>query len=97
MTPENIDRALLLPGRKWAFEQAMQLRTETDIVADVIYKAAEIEAYILNGKNPRDEFQSCVDTAIKEVEHAEIAHVGDDKKKRVLDVVKHWLKEYDAI
>lgn len=83
--------------RKWAFEKAMLCKTDMDIVTDIIYKAAEIEAYITEGKNPRSEFQSCVDTALAEVDHADIAHVGNDKKRKVMEVVRKWLKEYDAL
>jgi hypothetical protein len=68
-----------------------------DIVADIIYKASEIEAYITDGKNPRSEFQSCVDVALSEVDCAEIANVGNDKKQKVMEVVRKWLMEYDAL
>lgn len=83
--------------RKWAFEKALLCKDDADIVSDIIYKAAEIEAYIAEGKNLRSEFQSCVDTALAEVEIASIAHVGNDKKNKVMGLVRHWLKEYDAL
>lgn len=83
--------------RQWAFEKALLCRVDTDIVADIIYKAAEIEAYIVDGKNPRDEFITCVDVALAEVDHADIAHVGNDKKRKVMESVRRWLKEYDAL
>jgi hypothetical protein len=83
--------------RQWAFEKALALRTESDMACDVIYIAAEIEAYIVEGKNPRDEFITCVDAALAEVDHADIAHVGNDKKRKVMEFVRRWLKEYDAL
>ena len=83
--------------RQWSFEKAMALRSDMDIVADIIYKAAEIEAYITNGKNPRAEFFSCVDTALAEVDAAEIPNVAEEKKRKVMAEVRKWLKEYDAL
>lgn len=83
--------------RQWALEKALLCRADLDIVSDVIFKAAEIEAYILQGANPRADFQSSVDAAMAEVETADIAHVSDDKKRKVLALVRHWLKEYDAL
>ena len=83
--------------RKWAFEKALLCKQDLDLVQDLIYKAAEIEAYITDGKNPRDDFQSSVDAALAEVDHAGIENVGDDEKKKVMAVVRKWLKEYDAL
>lgn len=83
--------------RKWCFEKAITLKDDLDIVADLIYRAAEIEAYIAEGKNPRGDFYSCVDTALAEVDYASIANVGDDKKRKVMEVVRKWLKEYNAL
>lgn len=83
--------------RKWAFDKAITLKKELDIEADLIYKAAEIEAYIKDGKNPRGDFYSCVETALAEVEHASISGVSESSKRKTLEVVKKWLKEYDAL
>jgi hypothetical protein len=83
--------------RKWAFEKALTCKESLDIVQDCIYKAAEIEAYIVHGKNPRADFQSCVDTALSEVDHAGIPNVSEDKKRKVMEQVRKWLKEYDAL
>jgi hypothetical protein len=83
--------------RRWAFEKAMALKADLDIVADLIYKAAEIEAYITEGKNPRGDFYSCVDTAMSEVDHASIPEVAESSKRKTLVVVRKWLKEYDAL
>ena len=83
--------------RKWAFEKAMALKSDLDIVADLIYKAAEIEAYIKEGKNPRGDFYSCVDTAMSEVDHASIPEVSEASKRKTMVIVRKWLKEYDAL
>jgi hypothetical protein len=83
--------------RKWAFEKAMTLKQDLDIVTDLIYKAAEIEAYIAEGKNPRGDFYSCVDTAMSEVDHASIPEVSEASKRKTMEVVRKWLKEYDAL
>ena len=83
--------------RKWAFEKAMVCKADLDIVSDLIYKAAEIEAYVNDGKNPRGDFVSCVEVALSEVNHATIAGVSDSSKAKVLNSVAHWLKEYDAL
>lgn len=83
--------------RKWCFEKALPLKADLDIVADLIYKAAEIEAYVADGKNPRLDFQSSVDTALAEVEHASIAGVTEASKKKTLECLRKWLKEYDAL
>ena len=83
--------------RQWAFEKALALRISTDVAHDLIYIAAEIEAYIVEGKNPRANFIACVDVALAEVDHAAIAHVGEDKKRKVMECVRHWLKEYDIL
>lgn len=83
--------------RKWAFEKALACKHDLDIVADLIHKASEIEAYIRDGKNPRDDFQSGVDTALSEVDYASIPNVGDDKKRKVMEVLRKWLKGYDAL
>jgi hypothetical protein len=83
--------------RKWCFEKAMVLKDSLDIVADLIYKAAEIEAYITEGKNPRGDFYSCVDAALNEVDHGSVPEVSDSSKRKTMVVVRKWLKEYDAI
>jgi hypothetical protein len=84
--------------RKWAFEKAIQFHpNDMDIIADIIYKAAEIEAYVTEGKNPRGDFYSCVDTALAEVDHAHVLNVSEDKKRKVMELVRKWLKEYDAL
>ena len=83
--------------RKWSFEKAMALKAELDIVADLIYKAAEIEAYIKEGKNPRGDFYSCVDAAMAEVDYASIPEVSEPSKRKTIAVVRKWLKEYDAL
>src|ERR1700690_3561041 len=58
--------------RKWSFEKAMACKDQNDIVTDIIYKAAEIEAYIIEGKNARQEFMCCVDAALNEIDHAAV-------------------------
>ena len=83
--------------RRWAFEKAMALKDDLDIEAELIYKAAEIEAYVTDGKNPRGDFYSCVDTAMSEVDHASIPEVSEASKRKTLVVVRKWLKEYDAL
>lgn len=83
--------------RRWCFDKAMALKDDLDIVADLIYKAAEIETYITEGKNPRGDFYSCVDTAMSEVDHASIPEVSESSKRKTLVVVRKWLKEYDAL
>ena len=83
--------------RKWAFEKAMARKADMDIVTDLIYKAAEIEAYITEGKNPRGDFFSCVDAALAEVDYASIPEVSEPSKRKTMAVVRHWLKEYDAL
>lgn len=76
----------------------MQIKPDSlDIVADTIYKAAEIEEYITSGKNPRGDFFLCVDTALSEVDHACILGVSDASKRKTMEVVRKWLKEYDAL
>ena len=89
--------ASVVEVRKWAFEKAMALKQDLDIVTDIIYKAAEIEAYVTEGKNPRGDFFSCVDTAMSEVDHASIPEVSEASKRKTLVVVRKWLKEYDAL
>ena len=83
--------------RKWCFDRAMTLKADLDIVADLIYKAAEIEAYITDGKNPRGDFFSCADTAMSEVDHANIPGVSESSKRKTMVVVRKWLKEYGAL
>lgn len=95
--PENTTAAERAATRRWCFEKAIQLKADLDIAADLIFKAAEIEAYIYKGKNPRLDFQSSVDAAIAEVKHAAIAGVSEASKRKVLEKVEHWLKEYDAL
>ena len=87
----------LLAVRQWAFEKALACKTDMDIISDIIYKAAEIEAYVTKGKNPRGEFICCVDVALAEVDHAGIPNVGNDKKRLVMAEVRKWLKEYDIL
>jgi hypothetical protein len=89
--------ATLLGVRQWAFEQALKMKEGCEIAADVIYRAAEIEAYIAEGKNPRDDFMVCVDAAMAELDHAGIPEVSDSSKRKTLVVVRKWLKEYDAL
>ena len=83
--------------RRWAFEKAMALKADLDIVADLIYKAAEIEAYITDGKNPRGDFYSCVDAAMSEADYASIPEVSQASKRKTMVVVRKLLKEYDAL
>jgi len=83
--------------RRWAFEQAQLLRAEMDDVRDLIFKASEIETYLTAGQNPRDDFFSCVEVSLSEVEHASIPGVSDSSKAKVLEAVRHWLKEYKAL
>ena len=83
--------------RQWAFEKALAFKQDLDIVSDIIYKAAEIEAYVTEGKNPRGEFICCVDVALSEVDHADIPNVGNDQKRLVIEQVRKWLKEYHAL
>lgn len=83
--------------RKWAFEKALLCKNDTDIVEDVIFKAAEIEAYITKGKNPRDDFKVCVDVALSEVDVQAIPNVGEDLKRKVMEAVRKSLEDYDAL
>lgn len=84
--------------RQWCFDRAIALKPASlDIVADTIYKAAEIEAYIRDGKNPRGDFFSCVDTALSEVDHENIPEVSEASKRKTMASVRKWLKEYDAL
>lgn len=89
--------ATLLGVRQWAFEQALKMKEGTEIAADVIYRAAEIEAYLTEGKNPREDFMVCVDAAMSELDCAAIPEVSDSSKRKTLVVVRKWLKEYDAL
>lgn len=82
--------------RKWCFEQAMKLNQSPDHVYELIWKAVEIEGYILNGKNLRDELFCCVDTALSEVDCASIPEVSEASKRKTMVVVRKWLKEYHA-
>ena len=75
----------------------MALKQDSDIVADIIYKASEIEEYITTGKNPREDFFSCVDAALAEVDHAGIQEVSESSKQKTMVIVRKWLKEYDAL
>jgi hypothetical protein len=88
-----------IEARKWCFEKAFQMmqfkQTTTDLAADLIYTASEIEIYLFNSKNPRRDFEGSVLAAIKEVERASIIGVGETTKIKVIERVKHWLRKYD--
>ncbi len=78
-------------------EQAIKLADDSQIMADIIYIAGEIEAYVVKGTNVRKDFWSDVDAALLEVEHSGVLSVGAPSLERVMAKVRHELAGYNAL
>lgn len=96
MSEDTKDQVLApsVADRLRCLDLAVAVKSETAEAADVVYIAAQFEAYVRNGARVQEDFECSVRAALAEVDHAPIAGVSEASKAKVMEQVRQWLRAY---